>query len=93
MLCHDTEQQLREVWAAIERLNGRADLTMAAIGDLQAADASLQATVATFLADIATALTAEDPDIESVVGDINTAVEQLKAADPANATPPAPPAS
>ena len=66
---------------------------MSALTDLQAADASLKAEVATFLADVAAALSADDPDIEAVVSDINSQVAALQAADPVTGTAPASTAS
>ena len=85
-----------QILALIAQLNEKADKTMSALTDLQNADAALKAEVATFLADVASALTAEDPDIEAVVSDINAQVTALQGADPVtgtSATPPAAPAA
>ena len=82
--------RLDQIQESLCELTRKADTIMSALTDLQNADAALKAEVATFLADIATALQAEDPDIESVVSDINSQVSALQAADPANAQPAAP---
>jgi hypothetical protein len=79
-------EALEPVKQLLTRLHEKADKIMSALTDLQAADASLRAEVATFLADIASALSAEDPDIETVVADINSQVAALQAADPAATT-------
>ncbi len=76
-----------QVIAALETVLTSQENIMTALSDLQAADAALQAEVAAFLADIAAKLAAEDPDIESVVADINSQIAALQAADPAAAAP------
>lgn len=73
---------LTAVQASLKTLNTNVGKLMSALTDLQAADAALKTEVATFLADIAAALGAEDPDIESVVADINAQVAALQKADP-----------
>lgn len=63
---------------------------LAAIDDLQTADASLQQTVSKVLADFAAALTAAQGDpakVEQVVTDMNAMAAQLTAADPATPAP------
>jgi len=68
---------------------------LSALTDLQAADDALKAEVATFLTDISGRLTSgsvDDTAAEAIAADINAEVEALKAADPATATPPPPPA-
>lgn len=70
----------------LDRIEQNQEKIMSALSDLQAADAALKAEVATFLADVATALSADDPDIESVVSDINAQVAALQAADPVTGT-------
>ena len=77
---------------ALASITSQLEEIMSALTDLQAADTALKAEVATFLADIATALGAEDPDIESVVSDINAQVAALQAADPETPAAPAAPA-
>lgn len=71
----------------------RLETVMSALQDLQQADVNLKNEVATFLTDIAAALSANDPQIEQVVADINEQVAALQGGDPANAAPPAPPAA
>jgi hypothetical protein len=90
----DSTEDLSDIRRAINRILYTQEIIMTALADLQNADAALKAEVATFLADVATALSADDPDIESVVSDINSQVAALQAADPvtgtaAAATPPA----
>ena len=66
---------------------------MSALTDLQAADTALKTEVAQFLADVSAALSANDPDVEAVVTDINAQVAALQAADPGVVvTPPVTPA-
>jgi uncharacterized protein YukE len=89
--CHDAIQtELAAIQAQLTSIQQNQETTMSALTDLQSADAALKAEVGTFLADIAAALQAEDPDIETVVSDINAQVQALQAADPANQAPPAP---
>ena len=64
---------------------------MAALDNLQAADAALKAEVTTFLADVAARLAnAPDPAaVQAVADDVNAEVAALQAADPASPPPPA----
>lgn len=76
-----------------QEILNRMETVMSALQDLQQADVNLKNEVATFLTDIAAALSADDPNIEAVVSDINAQVSALQGGDPANAAPPAPPAA
>lgn len=71
-------------WKFLERV------VMAAIDDLNTADSNLIATVAKVITDFATTLSNsvshDDPAIEKVVADMNTAIANLNAADPLNST-------
>ena len=88
-------RQLGEITAGITGINEKLGGIMAAIDNLQAADAALKAEVTTALTDFANALansgSANDPAIQAVADDMNAMVTQIQGADPAN-TQPAPPA-
>ena len=66
-------------------INEKADLIMAALDDLMAADQALKDEVAKFLADLAGQISGgvTAAQAEAVVADINAQVAALQAADPA----------
>jgi outer membrane murein-binding lipoprotein Lpp len=79
---------IRQILVIVQSINAKVGVILTALADLQAADQALKDEVAAFLADIAAALSGADPQVESVVSDINAQIAALKAADPAAPPPP-----